>query len=181
MHTRFIPGKNSSSCFWWNLWVRSGASNSLKWLQTEEIQIFIVQPHKCSLPLKRSYFSSAPTAVELHDLWSPFQPILCFSEKKKYSFHFNPLKVCYGTTDHTQIVNMGCCIFNWCCFVLCLNLFHFTSDREKGKILLQFHTIQPIINTINKLPLLLHVLFATSGIFLPPPFSAPVCWPIRKK
>lgn len=101
--------------------------------------------------------------------------------KKKYSFRFNPLKVCYGTTDHTQIVNMGCCIFNWCCFVLCLNLFHFTSDREKGKILLQFHTIQPIINTINKLPLLLHVLFATSGIFLPPPFSAPVCWPIRKK
>lgn len=127
------------------------------------------------------FLSPYSRGVELHDLWCPFQPILCFSEKKKYSFHFNPLKVCYGTTDHTQIVNMGCCIFNWCCFVLCLNLFHFTSDREKGKILLQFHTIQPIINTINKLPLLLHVLFATSGIFLPPPFSAPVCWPIRKK
>lgn len=66
-------------------------------------------------------------------------------EEKIHGFSFKPLNMCYGRICHSQIVNTGCCIFNQRYSVLSLTSFRFTSEREKGKILLYFYMIQPII------------------------------------
>lgn len=63
------------------------------------------------------------------------------------------------------------------CFVWPLFFLH---QREK-KIYVTFLCDTAYHKTKSKFLLLVRTMFTMSGIFLPPPFSAPVYWPIRKK
>lgn len=57
--------------------------------------------------------------------------------------------------------------------------FHIRKKERKKSVIFLHDTAYH--KTKSKLPLLVHMIFTMSGIFLPPPFSAPVHWPIRKK
>lgn len=61
------------------------------------------------------------------------------------------------------------------------DLFSFSNrKRERKNSVIFLHSIA-YHKTRSKLLLLVCVLFTMSAIFLPPPSSPPVCWPIRKK
>lgn len=61
------------------------------------------------------------------------------------------------------------------------DLFSFHNRKRERKNSVTFLYGIAYHKTRSKLLLLVCVIFTTSAIFLPPPFSAPVCWPIRKK
>lgn len=58
--------------------------------------------------------------------------------------------------------------------------FFISQQKERKNFVIFLYGIA-YHKTRSKLLLLVSVIFTTSAIFLPPPFSAPVCWPIRKK